>query len=322
MRMTHTNFKDILLCPNCGSSVIATNQGYTCIGECKNNYPIYFDVPVLISPNNSVFNTDDFADATTPTIFFNAHKNPVLEFLKKIRPDTTLNLASNKNYAYIADQLKLVANPRILIIGGSIDGKGIDILKNNLPANTILVESDVTHGINTNIIIDAHQIPFQDQSFDLVISQAVFEHVLDPFLCVKEVHRVLKPGGLIYSEIPFMQHVHGGKYDFHRFTHLGHKRLFRQFREEKSGIIAGAGSMLAWSLLYFITSFSPNKKIDKALSYLGSFACFWLKYFDYLLNQNDGSYDAACGIFFLGKKELDYVLSDQELLSSYRGHKS
>jgi hypothetical protein len=87
-------------------------------------------------------------------------------------------------------------------------------------------------------------------------------------------------------------------------------------------LIAGAGSMMAWSLLYFITSFSPNKKIDKALSYVGSFASFWLKYFDYLLNQNKGSYDAACGLFFLGTKVQDYTLPDQELLSSYRGHKS
>jgi SAM-dependent methyltransferase len=320
--MSYKEFKNILVCPTCGGTATETNEGFTCLGECKSQYPIYHNVPVMISPNNSAFNFADFADATPPAIFFNAYKNPVLRFFKKIRPDITLNVVSKKNYGEIATKLQAIEAPTILIIGGSIDGKGISALKNNLPANTILVESDVAHGPNTNIIIDAHQIPFQDQCFDLVIAQAVLEHVLDPFLCVKEIHRVLKPGGLVYAEIPFMQHVHGGKYDFHRFTHLGHRRLFRQFKEEKSGLIAGAGSMMAWSLLYFITSFSPNKKADKALSYIGSFASFWLKYFDYLLKNNKGSYDAACGLFFLGKKEPDYLLSDQELLSSYRGHKS
>lgn len=331
--MNYQSFKDILVCPECGSAVEETSNGFSCIGHCKCQYPIYHEVPVMISPKNPVFNFSDFADGKPPTIFFNAYKNPVLQFFKKIRPDITLNVASKKNYAKIATQLQAIAKQsktdtspsqpiRILVIGGSIDGNGIRELKDHLPANTVLVESDVAHGPNTNIIIDAHQIPFNNESFDLVIAQAVLEHVLDPFACVKEIERVLKPGGLIYAETPFMQHVHGGKYDFHRFTPLGHRRLFRHFREESSGLVAGAGSMMAWSVMYFITSFAPTQKINKGLSYIGSFASFWLKYFDYMLNQNKGSYDAACGLFFLGKKEPGYILPDNELLASYIGQKS
>jgi len=107
----------------------------------------------MISPKNPVFNFSDFADGKPPTIFFN----------KKSRPDITLNIVSQKNYAAIAQQLKERAQLneqnapiRILIIGGSIDGKGIQALKSQLPSDTILVESDVAHGPNTNIIIDAH----------------------------------------------------------------------------------------------------------------------------------------------------------------------
>jgi len=327
--MNYSSFKHIITCPTCGGPVTEGNQEFICTGKCQTHYPIYHNVPVLIRPDNEAFTIEYFADGQAPAIFFNAYKNPILQFFKKIRPDITLNIVSQKNYAAIAQQLKERAQLneqnapiRILIIGGSIDGKGIQALKSQLPSDTILVESDVAHGPNTNIIIDAHQIPFQNDSFDLVIAQAVLEHVLDPFACVKEIERVLKPGGLIYAETPFMQHVHGGKYDFHRFTSLGHRRLFRHFREEKSGLIAGPGSMMAWSLLYFITSFAPTKKIDKALSYLGSFASFWLKYFDFILNQNKGAFDAACGLFFLGKKEPGYILPDTELLASYPGHKS
>jgi SAM-dependent methyltransferase len=177
----------------------------------------------------------------------------------------------------------------------------------------------VAHGPNTNIIFDSHEIPFPDKTFDLVISQAVLEHVLDPFICVGEMHRVLKENGQIYAETPFMQQVHGAKYDFHRFTDLGHRRLFRKFEELNRGIVAGAGSSLAWSLRYFMLSFAPNKKIDKLISYSSSFFVFWLKYFDYLLNKTRGSNDSACGLFFWGKKTDGYLLPDTELLKQYKG---
>jgi hypothetical protein len=42
-----------------------------------------------------------------------------------------------------------------------------------------------------------------------------------------EIHRLLKSGGFVYSEIPFMQQVHEGAYDFTRYTLVGHRALFR-----------------------------------------------------------------------------------------------
>jgi len=321
--MRYGAFEDILACPECKIPLHKTGQQLTCKGACGCSYPIYFDIPVVISCKNPVFQVSDFAIKQPPQIFFNNYRNPILRFLKKLRPDITLNRASKKNYTDLAKRISLIHQPRILIIGGSIDGQGIRSLKDHLAADAIMVESDVAHGPNTNIILDAHAIPFKEESFDLVIAQAVLEHVLDPFQCVKEIQRVLKPGGMIYAETPFIQQVHGGKYDFHRFTHLGHRRLFRSFREEYSGVIAGAGSAMAWSALYFITAFATSKKIDKILSFIGSFLVFWLKYFDYLYNfSKGGAHDAACGLFFLGKKEPDYTLSDQELLQGYHGHKS
>ena len=53
---------------------------------------------------------------------------------------------------------------------------------------------------------------------DCVIVQAVLEHVIQPFVCVGEIERVLCDGGYIYCETPGFQQVHGRQYDFHRFT--------------------------------------------------------------------------------------------------------
>lgn len=45
-------------------------------------------------------------------------------------------------------------------------------------------------------------IPFQDRSFDYVISSEVVEHVPDPFKAIAELHRVLKPGGILVITTP------------------------------------------------------------------------------------------------------------------------
>lgn len=303
-----------LICPECRRSLIQQKDSLLCSG-CGALYPIDNGVPILISPLNPVFNQEDFIVPTDH--FFKLSEGRGRRLLKKIQPSITLNTVSARNYELIAERLDSKVPQRILVIGGSVDGEGIGALKSR-PGNT-WIESDVSHGPNTNIIFDSHQIPFAAESFDLVIIQAVLEHVLDPQTCVSEATRVLKNGGMIYAETPFMQQVHGGKYDFQRFTHLGHRRLFRHFVELGSGVVAGPGSALAWSIRYFFTSFAGSKRTDRVISYLVNFGVFWVKYFDFILNRSKGSIDAASGYFFWGQKVEGYLLSDRELLESYKG---
>lgn len=49
---------------------------------------------------------------------------------------------------------------------------------------------------------DLQDLTFEDESFDLVITQAVFEHVREPDLAWKEIHRVLKPSGYHIFSVP------------------------------------------------------------------------------------------------------------------------
>jgi len=316
--MNIDSLEQIIACPCCKHSLVKENDGYLCSSEtCNSKYPIYNGVPILINPNNDLFDQKKFE--IKEDIFFKTYSNPLINFLKRIQPDITFNNISEQNYLTLSNLIRKNPQNRILVLGGSVDGVGIKHLKNILKSDDLLIETDVSYGPNTSVICDAHEIPFADNIFDLVIAQAVLEHVLDPFQCVSEINRVLKNGGLVYAETPFMQQVHGGKYDFIRFTDLGHRRMFRKFREINSGVVAGAGSALTWSLKYFLTSFANSKNVDRILSYGGTFLFFWVKYFDLILNKTRGSIDAASGLYFLGKKEENYLLSDKELLESYRG---
>lgn len=47
---------------------------------------------------------------------------------------------------------------------------------------------------------------FADESFDLVITIDVFEHLLDPAAAMREIHRTLKPGGACISAFPIIKH--------------------------------------------------------------------------------------------------------------------
>jgi SAM-dependent methyltransferase len=176
----------------------------------------------------------------------------------------------------------------------------------------------VSFGERTRLICDAHDIPFQDGSFDGVIAQAVLEHVVDPYRCVEEIHRVLKKKGMVYAETPFMQQVHGGRYDFTRFTLLGLRRLFRWFEEIDSGAVGGPGMALAWSYQYFLLSFSPSKTWRRAIRVFTCFTSFFLKYFDHFLIDKHSALDAASCFFFMGIK-AEQVLSDTDLIRLYRG---
>ncbi len=73
---------------------------------------------------------------------------------------------------------------------------------------------------------DIHALPFKDGAFDVVHSQAVFEHVADPFSAARELLRVTKPGGLVLTEVAFLQPLHAVPYHYFNMTQWGVEELF------------------------------------------------------------------------------------------------
>jgi SAM-dependent methyltransferase len=65
---------------------------------------------------------------------------------------------------------------------------------------------------------DGKHFPFDDNSFDSVLSTQVLEHVPNPMEILNEIARVLKPGGYVMVSVPFSQEEHEVPYDFYRFS--------------------------------------------------------------------------------------------------------
>jgi SAM-dependent methyltransferase len=61
---------------------------------------------------------------------------------------------------------------------------------------------------HADILIDAHAIPFRSGTFDVVLSYAVLEHLYNPLLAVREVSRVLRPGGVFVGTVSLGEPFH------------------------------------------------------------------------------------------------------------------
>ena len=71
-------------------------------------------------------------------------------------------------------------------------------------------------------------LPVDDGSFDLVLCTQVLEHVEDPALAVRELHRVTAPGGRVLASTHGVQVYHPSPADYWRWTHAGLERLLTQ----------------------------------------------------------------------------------------------
>lgn len=65
---------------------------------------------------------------------------------------------------------------------------------------------------------DGITMPFDDHSFDCAFGTEVLEHCAEPEIVLKEVHRVLKPGGVFFCTVPFLWNLHEVPFDAYRYT--------------------------------------------------------------------------------------------------------
>tara|TARA_R110001606_G_scaffold253808_2_gene401596 strand:- start:15805 stop:17016 length:1212 start_codon:yes stop_codon:yes gene_type:complete len=117
---------------------------------------------------------------------------------------------------------------------------------------------------------DGHQLPFKDNSFDLILSQAVVEHLHDPFTGAREIIRVLKPGGTVYVESAFMQPLHAVPFHFFNTTGWGLERLFSDLDIQEVTHEGQLRDTLNW--FYNLTALRTKgfaDKVDELLSIAG-----------------------------------------------------
>ena len=299
------------ICPKSGK--ILQNNGDTLVTENgKQSYSVIDGIPVLIDFSNSILKEKDFESIHIPRVVERPNNKGLRALAKRIVSPPKRATASN-----VSALINLLTNQgngdnsRVLIIGGGSVGQGMQSLYES--GQIDVVSFDVYASKNIQFIADGHSIPFEGKTFDAVIIQAVLEHVLEPNKVVSEIYRVLKEEGFIYSETPFLQHVHEGPYDFTRYTESGHRYLFKNFSLIKSGSSAGAGTQLLWAVDIFARGLFRSRIVGKIVK----LSFFWLTYLDCIIPKKF-NIDAACGCYFFGKKATK-AISPNDVIKHYQG---
>ena len=120
----------------------------------------------------------------------------------------------------------------------SITGRVLDVGCGTQPYRRLFVTAEYT-GMEldtqenrvfkrADVFYSGHTFPFDSESFDSLVCSQVLEHVFTPLEFVRELHRVLRPGGALLLTVPFVWDEHEQPYDCARYTSFGLRALMTE----------------------------------------------------------------------------------------------
>jgi SAM-dependent methyltransferase len=95
--------------------------------------------------------------------------------------------------------------------------------------------------ISPDLVWDGMTIPLPDESVDSAMATEVLEHCPEPDLVLREIHRVLRPGGVLFLTVPFLWPLHDAPYDHYRYTPFALERMLKSSGFEQVEIHARGG---------------------------------------------------------------------------------
>ncbi|HEX9711437.1 MAG TPA: class I SAM-dependent methyltransferase, partial [Actinomycetota bacterium] len=96
-----------------------------------------------------------------------------------------------------------------------------------------------------DVVGDVMRLPLADARIDVVVSKQVLEHVPEPIATLREIARVLRPGGTVLLSTNQSWPQHQQPYDFFRFTSYGLRYCFEQAGLQVERVEAMGGAFTA-----------------------------------------------------------------------------
>jgi predicted SAM-dependent methyltransferase/predicted RNA-binding Zn-ribbon protein involved in translation (DUF1610 family) len=121
---------------------------------------------------------------------------------------------------------------------------------------------------NTDVVGDAHELPFKNNVFEAVVAFNVFEHLREPTRAAAEILRVLKPGGKVMIHTAFLQPLHEEPIHFYNATKYGVMEWFKDFEHKECQVSwnFNPAFTLGWlthDLLYHVAQAAGSEAAQK-----------------------------------------------------------
>ncbi|EHQ35445.1 methyltransferase domain-containing protein [Methanoplanus limicola] len=168
-----------------------------------------------------------------------------------------------------------------------------------------IINIDISDYTNVDLIANAKKLPLKNESVDGIINVVSLEHINNPELVMDEFYRLLKPGGYIYTALPFIAGYHASPHDYKRWTISGIKNLHNKFSEQEVNVFGGPTSGLVWILTEWLALLLSFRILPlyKALFILFTLILWPLKFLDILLINHPMSNNIASSFYYIGMKK-------------------
>jgi len=263
-----------LMCTKCGSNEwIREEKRFVC-KSCNNNYEVRDDKLITVNDNFDEQNWESVSDG------FDLFKG-------------------NENF-FTVDKIN---GPRIKDLRQQLNITGMALnLGSGQDNHDGFVNMDLGQYDPVDIVADLTKVPLIDNSVELIVSNSVLEHIYDYNCVINEAHRILSKGGYFYLCVPNANCIRHHKYDYHRWTSPGLRKLF----ENRFEIIeSGASRGIPYSLIAYVEALLTYKikntvvlSISRLMWRLISRPLYWIKY------ENNEEYQALSHTIYILAKKL------------------
>lgn len=107
------------------------------------------------------------------------------------------------------------------------------------------------HDLKADILADLNKpLPIESEVADTVISLSVMEHLCEPQQFLNEAYRILKGGGAMILQVPFMWWVHEAPHDYFRYTCYGLRYMFEKAGFTEVTVTPQTGFWVMWILKF------------------------------------------------------------------------